>query len=133
MSVKHLNPDGMHRNPAFSQAVAVTGAHTTLYIGGQDAVNEKGEVVGEGDIAAQTRQIFRNLRTILEAAGGKLEHIVKWNIYVVAGTDIMPAVGVFGEVWDRHVPPPIITTVFVAALGHPAWLCEIEAVAVIPE
>ena len=45
MSIEHLNPDGMHRNPAFSQAVVVTNPGRTIYIGGQNAVNAQGEIV----------------------------------------------------------------------------------------
>ena len=52
-SVQHLNPETLHHNPAFTQAVAVRGAVKTVYVGGQNAVNNAGEIVGQGDIAAQ--------------------------------------------------------------------------------
>jgi enamine deaminase RidA (YjgF/YER057c/UK114 family) len=86
--VQHLNPEGVPHNPAFSQAVSVSGAHRTIYVGGQDAVDAAGNVVGVGDLAAQTRQIFANLKLALAAGGAGLEHIVKWNIYVVQGQPI---------------------------------------------
>ena len=56
-----------------------------MYVGGQNAVDASGQVVGRGDIGAQAEQIFKNLETALEAGGGKLDHVVKWNVYVVQG------------------------------------------------
>jgi enamine deaminase RidA (YjgF/YER057c/UK114 family) len=69
-SVQHLNPDGLHKNPAYSQAVVVTGNVTTVYVGGQNAVDASGKVVGKGDIKAQSEQVLENLGTAL-AAGGR--------------------------------------------------------------
>ncbi len=56
-SVQHLNPEDLHKNPAYSQAVVTTGNIKTVYVGGQNAVNTSGEVIGKGDIAAQAEQI----------------------------------------------------------------------------
>jgi enamine deaminase RidA (YjgF/YER057c/UK114 family) len=76
-SVQHLNPDGMHKNPAYSQAVVVAGNAKTVYVGGQNAVNASGQIVGKGDLEAQTEQVLRNVETALAASGAKLEHVVK--------------------------------------------------------
>jgi enamine deaminase RidA (YjgF/YER057c/UK114 family) len=78
--VQHLNPEELHKNPAYSQAVVTTGNIKTVYVGGQNAVNASGEVIGKGDIAAQAEQIFKNLKTALAAGGARLEHVIKWNI-----------------------------------------------------
>jgi enamine deaminase RidA (YjgF/YER057c/UK114 family) len=56
-SVQLLNPEDLHKNPAYSQAVVTTGNIKTVYVGGQNAVNTSGEVIGKGDIAAQAEQI----------------------------------------------------------------------------
>ena len=48
MTIEHLNPDGMHKNPAFSQAIIVPADMRTLVIGGQNGVDENGDVVGKG-------------------------------------------------------------------------------------
>lgn len=130
VTITHLNPAGMHANPAYSQAVAVSGPAKTIYIGGQNAVTAAGETVGGSDLAAQTEQVFRNLETILIAAGATLHDIVKWTIYVVQGTDIATGVEVFQRAWGRTAHPPAISVVTVAGLGNPEWLVEIEAVAV---
>jgi hypothetical protein len=51
-SVQHLNPDGLHKNPAYSWAIVVTGNVKTVHVGGQNAVDSSGEIVGKGDIKA---------------------------------------------------------------------------------
>jgi len=132
-SVQHLNPEGLHKNPAYSQAVVTTGNVRTVYVGGQNAVDASGQVVGRGDIGAQAEQIFKNLETALEAGGAKLDHMVKWNVYVVQGQSPMPAFEVFQRVWDGRSDPPLITLLFVSGLAQPEYLVEIEAVAVAPE
>lgn len=128
--VTHLNPEGMHANPAFSQAVTVEGPHKTIYIGGQNAVNADGQIVGKGDMAAQTEQVFANLEVVLADAGATLHDIVKWTIYVVQGLDFSPGFEVSMRKWGTSAPPPAISVVIVAGLAHPDFLVEIEAVAI---
>jgi enamine deaminase RidA (YjgF/YER057c/UK114 family) len=131
MEVRHLNPEGLHKNPAFTQAVIVSGVARTVYIGGQNAVTPNGQIVGEDDLAAQAEQVFSNLSILLAAAGGRLHDIVKWTIYVVQGRDIRPAFGVFQRVWGVGQSPPAITVITVAGLADPAFLVEVEAIAVL--
>jgi enamine deaminase RidA (YjgF/YER057c/UK114 family) len=130
--VEHLQPEGLHINPAFTQAVVVSGAVKTIYVGGQDAVDASGAIVGVGDLAAQTQQIFHNMRAALAAAGAGLEHIIKWNVYIVQGQDLRPGFEVFQREWGNRAKPPAITAAFVAALAHPDFLVEIDAIAVVP-
>jgi enamine deaminase RidA (YjgF/YER057c/UK114 family) len=104
-----------------------------VYIGGQNAVDASGEVVGRGDIGAQAEQIFKNLETALEAEGAKLDHVVKWNVYVVQGQPPMPTFEVFQRVWGDRPDPPLITVVFVSGLAQLDYLVEIEAIAVVLE
>jgi enamine deaminase RidA (YjgF/YER057c/UK114 family) len=93
--VQHLNPEGLHKNPAWSNVVSVSGRAKTIYVGGQNAVDASGEIVGKGDLAAQTEQVFRNLETALAAAGARLENVIKWNLYVLAGQPLQPGFEVF--------------------------------------
>jgi enamine deaminase RidA (YjgF/YER057c/UK114 family) len=132
-SVKHMNPDTLHNNPAFTQVVVVAGPAKTVYVGGQDAVDASGNIVGKGDLAAQAEQVLANLQAALAAAGATLEHIIKWNVYVVQGHALQPAFAVFQRVWGRRPNPPAITMVFVAGLAHPDFLVEMDAVAVVPQ
>jgi enamine deaminase RidA (YjgF/YER057c/UK114 family) len=127
----HLNPDGVPSNPAFSQAVVVSDAARTVYVGGQNGVGPDGAIaVG---IRAQTVQALRNLEIVLAAAGTTLARVVKWNVNVVAGASLADAVAGFADVWDRRAEPPAITVAVVAALANPQFDVEIDAVAIAGE
>jgi enamine deaminase RidA (YjgF/YER057c/UK114 family) len=132
-SVQHLNPDGLHKNPAFSQAVVVTGNVKTVHVGGQNAVDALGKIVGKGDIKAQNEQVLKNIETALAAGGAKLEHVVKWNVYIVQGQSPLPGFEVFRRVWGDRPNPPTITVLFVGGLANPDFLVEIDAIAVVPQ
>lgn len=132
-NVRRLNPQGLKTNPAFTPAIMVEGNVKTVYIGGQNAVNAGGEIVGKGDVASQTVQVFRNLEIALASAGAGLENVVKWNVYVVHGRPLQPAFEVFQKIWADRGNPPTLTMIQVAALAHPDFLVEIDAVAVISE
>jgi enamine deaminase RidA (YjgF/YER057c/UK114 family) len=131
-AVQHLNPDALSKNPAFTNVVVVTGPVKTVYIGGQDAVDASGTIVGKGDIGAQAEQVMRNVQAALEAAGASLEHVIKWNVYIVQGQPLQPGFEAFQRAWGRRPNPPTITGMFVAGLAHPDYLVEIDAVAVVP-
>lgn len=88
IKIQHINPEGLSNSPVFSQVVTTQGNGKTIYIGGQDAVNMHGEVVGKGDIAKQTEQVMKNLQTALSACGATFEDLVKLSIYVVQGQDV---------------------------------------------
>ena len=109
------------------------GPARTVSVGGQNAVTASGEIVGKGDLTAQTEQVFRNLTTALDAAGARLEDVVKWNIHVVEGQPIEPGFEVFQRVWGDRGEPPTISVAVVSALANPDFLVEIDAVAVLPE
>ena len=130
--VQHLNPETLNQNPAFTNVIVVTGPVRMVYIGGQNAVDASGAIVGKGDIRAQTEQVFQNLQAALAAADAQLEHIIKWNIYIVHGQLLQPGLEVFQRVWGRRPSPPAITGVMVAGLANPDYLIEIDAVAVVP-
>ena len=129
MTVRHINPEGLHRSPAFSQAVVVEQPAKTIYIGGQNGVDANGKVVGP-TLREQARQAFRNLATILESEGASLANIVHWRIAALDGHSIDEGVAAFQQMWNRSDPPPAITVVFVAGL-NPGCVVEIDAVAVV--
>jgi enamine deaminase RidA (YjgF/YER057c/UK114 family) len=131
-NVQHLNPAGLHKNPAFTQAIVVSGDVTTIYVGGQNAVDATGNIVGKGDIRAQTEMALKNLETALAAGGGELQHVVKWNVYILHGQPAQVGFEAFQKVWGQRPNPPVITGIFVPALAHPDFLVEIDAVAVVP-
>jgi enamine deaminase RidA (YjgF/YER057c/UK114 family) len=131
--VQYLNPDTLAKNPAFTNVVVVSGPAKTIYIGGQDAVDASGNIIGKGDLKAQTEQILKNIQAALAAGGAQPEHVVKWNIYVVQGQSVQEGYAAFQNVWGNPPNPPVITVVFVASLGHPDFLAEMDAIAVVPE
>ena len=131
--MRYINPDSLNKNPAFTNVVVVVeGNVMTVHIGGQDAVNASGEIVGKGDIAAQTEQVLANVRAALAAGGAGPEHIIKWNIYIVEGQSQQAGFGAFQNAWPEVPNPPAITAGFVSALAHPDFLVEMDAVAVVP-
>lgn len=131
-AVQYINPDGLPRNPAFSQAV-ITGKGKTIYVGGQNAVNEKAEILGEGDLARQTEQVMINLRTALAACGAGFSNLVKLTIYIVQGQDLRQGFQASQKFLGDLKNPPVISGLFVAALARPGLLVEIDAIAFVPE
>ncbi len=131
--VQYINPDTLHRNPAFTNVVVASGPVKTVYIGGQDAVDISGTIVGKDDFKAQTEQVLKNIQAALTAGGARLEHVVRWNLYVLQGQSLQEGFEVFQRVWGNRPNPPAISFVFVAGLAHPDFLVEMDAIAVVPE
>lgn len=133
MTTTRINPEGMYDSVqyGFSHAVMQAGGRT-LHLAGQVAWNSRGELVGSGDLAAQTRQALLNLRTVLDAAGATPAHVVRIRTYVVdhspdkLGPVLAELTAFFGAA------PPANTFIGVAALALPEFLIEIEATAALP-
>jgi enamine deaminase RidA (YjgF/YER057c/UK114 family) len=132
-TVRHINPDTLSKNPAFTNVVVVTGAAKTIYIGGQDSVDANGNIVGIGDIGAQTEQVLKNIQAALAAAGAGLEHVIKWNLYLVQGQPLQPGFEAAMQAWGSRPNPPAITMAYVSGLARPEFLLEMDAIAVVPE
>jgi len=130
--LQHINPDSMHKNPAFSQGIIIPAGARLLVIGGQNAVNGKGEVVGKGDIAAQTTQAVDNLITVLETAGGRLEDLVRVGLILREDADLMAGFNAWMQRAGKLKNPPTVTTAIVSKLAVPDFLIEIEGLAVLP-
>jgi enamine deaminase RidA (YjgF/YER057c/UK114 family) len=131
--VQYVNPDTLNKNSAFTNVVVVTGSTKTIYIGGQDSVDASGNIVGKGDIQAQTAQVLKNIQAALAAAGADLHHLIKWNMFVVQGQDLRAGFAMFQKAWGNGPNPPAITFAFVAGLANPDFLIEMDAIAVVPE
>jgi len=127
----HPRPEGLLDNPAFSQVVSATGART-VYTAGQVSIDERGSVIGAGDLAAQTAQAMRNVGLALAAAGAGYADIVKITTYVVNyKPEDRAVIGRARAPFFSNGTPPASTLVGVGALALPDWLVEIEAVAVV--
>ena len=131
--VELISPDSLHKSPAFSQLAVVTGNVKTIYIGGQNAVDKNGQVVGKGDIGKQSLQSMKNVELALKASGAGIEHVVKWNIYFVKGQSAQDALKAVQPRLSKVKTPALVTGLFVEGLTNPDYLIEIEAVAIVPE
>lgn len=131
--VNFINPERLHYNPAFTNVVTVSGPVRTVYVGGQNAVDASGAIVGKGNFKAQSEQILKNLQVALEAGGAQLEHIIKMTIYVLQGQSLQEGFAAFQNIWGNRTNPPTVSVLFVSGLAHPDFLAEIDAIAVVPE
>ena len=131
MEIKYINPKNLAIPRGYSHAVSVSGNYKTIYIGGQNAIDEKGNVVGKNNLKEQTLQVLANIEKILKEASTKLEDIVKFNIFLVQGQKPQEGFQAFQQKWSTK-NFPAITVVFVSGLGNPEWLVEIDAVAIAP-
>ena len=100
-----------------------------VYVSGQVAWDASGNIVGKGDMGAQARQVFRNLRQVLQAAGGDLGSLMKMTTYITRIEDRPAVAEARGEVFAGEVPAS--TLIVVKSLFHPDFLVEIEGVAVV--
>ena len=109
----------------YSQAVKANGL---VFVSGQLSLRPGEKELTGGDVAAQTEQIFANLRAILEEAGTSLDNLVKTTVFLQNLGDF----AAMNEVYARHVGdrPPARSTVEVAKLPSGA-LVEIEAIALL--
>ena len=130
MTIKRLNPDTLHKNPAFTQVAVVDQPTKLVYVGGQNGVNAKGEVVGE-DIASQSVQAYKNVIAALEAAGATMADVFKMTIYMVQGQSFADGYAAIMPLIEPKTPPPTVSGIMVGGLANPKYLIEIEAVAAI--
>jgi enamine deaminase RidA (YjgF/YER057c/UK114 family) len=114
-------------SPSFSQAVR---DGLFVFVSGQVAVDEAGQLVGEGDCGAQTEQCFRNLERVLGQLGAGLADIVKLTCFLIDRGDYPAFAAVKAQRFATN--PPASTGVIVAGLLIPGLLVEIEAIAVVP-
>jgi reactive intermediate/imine deaminase len=128
MTKKFLNPENMPKTAGYTHVVDVRHSRT-IYISGQIAFNENGQVVGVGNLAEQTRQVFENIDIALKAAGLTFDDVVKLTFFL---TDIsqMKAVREIRDQYINTTNPPASSAVEVSKLIRDDLLIEIEAIAV---
>lgn len=129
MTIDRSNPAGLSPPTGYTH-VTVVPAGRQVHISGQVALNAMGELVGKGDLAAQTEQVFVNLKTALASVGADFSKVFKMVTYVVNLTpETLPEVR---NVRRRHLgdgPYPASTLVGVTSLVNPDFLIEIEVIA----
>jgi enamine deaminase RidA (YjgF/YER057c/UK114 family) len=131
MKVESVQPPGWPRPSGYSNGIIVTGAGKLVFVAGQIAWDARRELVGPGDFAAQFEQALRNVVAVVEAAGGKPEHIARMTIYVTDKRLYSARTAEIGAAWrailGKHFPA--VALVQVADLLEAGALVEIEAVA----
>ena len=123
-----INPPEMAPPTGYSYAIKKTGS--PVFISGQVALDGAGKLVGENDVAAQVEQVFQNLRTVVQAAGGSLDDVVRITIYVTDAS-YRPAVAAARQRHFKEGQYPASTYLVVSALAVPQLLVEVDAVAII--
>jgi enamine deaminase RidA (YjgF/YER057c/UK114 family) len=122
-----IAPKAMYTTPSYNHGVI---AGNTLYMAGQVARDERGNIVGPNDAAAQARQVYKNIGTVLAAAGADWAHIVKITTYLLDRADSPAVTQVRYEHLGDHRPPH--TGLIIAGLGSPEVRLEVDVVAVLP-
>jgi enamine deaminase RidA (YjgF/YER057c/UK114 family) len=127
-----IHTAGLYAGVPYSY-VAIASPGSTVFTAGACPLDANGDVVGRGDVAAQTRQAVDNLLVALDAAGCGTEDVVKTAVYVATSdpADLALAWRLVEEVFGTQGPPS--TLLGVTVLGWPGQLVEIEAVATRPE
>ena len=130
MTLRLINPDNLPTPPTYTHVVVASGSNL-VFIAGQEPEDEDGNLVGLGDLAVQAHQVFVNLGRALAAAGARPDQVARITIFVVRHRPEYLQVieearaGLFGD----HKPAD--TLVGVEALARPAYLIEVDAIAVI--
>jgi enamine deaminase RidA (YjgF/YER057c/UK114 family) len=131
--ITRINPAQLHATPGYHH-VTVVEAGRTAYLAGQCPLGPAGELVGEGDLAAQIDQVAANALAALAAAGARPEDVVRSVIYVVSAET-----PVLGEAWRRLNASPLApafttasTLLGVARLGFTGQLVELDLTAALP-
>ena len=128
--IQRLNPPGLSTPTGYSHIVSAKGGRT-IYISGQVAFDAKGQLVGRGDLTAQTKQVFANLDTALKAAGATFNDVVKTNYYMLDASQVQVIREVRSQYFTKDLPAS--TLVQVGRLANPDFLLEIEVVAMVAE
>jgi enamine deaminase RidA (YjgF/YER057c/UK114 family) len=129
-SIVRSNPPELGTPPGYSQIVDIS-ASRIIFISGQTALDQDGNLVGKNDFAAQAVQVFRNLAAALQARGCDAASLVKLTVFL---TD-MGHLDVYRDARNRFfasvTPPaaPAVTLVEVSKLYGPDFMIEIEAIA----
>jgi len=131
MKRDNIDPATLSPPRNYSHVTVITSARQ-IHVSGQVAMNASGEVVGKGDLAAQTEQVYKNLGHALAAAGAKLSDVFKIVTFVVnISPDKVAEVRAARAKFVGAGPFPASTMVGVTGLVHPDLLIEIEAIAAI--
>ena len=133
--VTYINPPSAPAPAGMYSHVARMAPGELAFIAGQVAVDQKGNVVGVGDLAAQVDQVFANLGAILKDLGTDFESVVQFTTYLTKADSIPIWMSARGAVYPKLFPGgqyPPNTLLVIDRLVKPEFLLEIEAIARVP-
>ena len=132
MTINLIRSDTLYKGVPYAYA-AVAPPGSLVFTAGACPLDDKGEVVGAGDVRAQASLAVANLSTTLAESGAALADVLKTTIFVASSeqADLVAAWQVIDEAFGDHDPPS--TLLGVTVLGYSGQLVEIEAVAVTAE
>lgn len=130
MATQVINPWTWNEQFGFSQAVDVPAGARIVYCAGQASVDESGQALHEGDMAAQIGQSLDNVETVLSQAGLGLANVVRFTYFTTDIEQFFAAMGTLVGRLDGAGVRPATTLVEVQRLARPQLLVEIEATAV---
>lgn len=128
MDKHQINPWTWQDLAGFSQAWRVEDARSVVFVSGQAPISGDGQLVGQDDFATQVRQVFENLRAVLEQAEMDLEAIVKLTVYLTDMNRLREYTQLKAEFITGRQPAS--TAIGVSALARPEMMVEVEAIAV---
>jgi reactive intermediate/imine deaminase len=126
--IQRINPEGMTQPTAYSHVVRFGDL---LFLAGQVSTDAGGNVVGEGDMASQVRQVLENMKKVLNSQGAGFSDVVKITIYTTDIDAYLRTGDIRKEYWGEIAPAS--TLVQIDRLARPVFLVEIEATAIVSE
>ncbi len=132
MEKRYINPPTLPAPRGYTHGILVTGGRL-LFLGGQDASDAQGQIVGAGDLVAQFEQVIQNLQTVVREAGGTMADIMKLNIFVLHRDDYLAKLKPLGQVFRSHFGGhyPTMALFQVSGFFREEALVELEGLAVI--
>jgi enamine deaminase RidA (YjgF/YER057c/UK114 family) len=132
VSIKRVNPPELGVPPGYSQVVEVRGGNI-IFIAGQTALDQNGEVVGKNNFATQAAQVFQRLNVALQSVGCTAANLIKLTVFLRNMDDLSAYREARNRFFATVAPPaaPAVTLVEVSRLYGPDFMIEIEAVAAV--
>ena len=130
MEITRLQPAGLVVSPAFSHVAVAPAGTTTIYVGGQNGVDDTGAIVSD-DVAEQSVRAVENTAVALEAVGASLADVVQWTVLIAADVDLGAAYGAVAGRLAGPGAPPLVTAALVSGFGVPGALIEVSAIAAV--
>jgi enamine deaminase RidA (YjgF/YER057c/UK114 family) len=129
--IRRLNPPALGTPPGYSQVVDIRSR--IVFIAGQTALNQEGELIGKNDFAAQATQVFRNLNIALQSIGCTASNLVKLTVFLTDMDHLLLYREARNRFFATTTPPaaPAVTLIEVSRLYGPDFMIEIEAIAAV--